>query len=82
MSAWEYCVASYVPSGPLMVNVVYYTPEGARTESHRTKDYDEGMSKLWPSVIANLGRDGWELVSIDNGALYFKRPLGDSFRSG
>jgi len=75
--AWEYCVASQVPSGPLLIHVVYYTPDGARTETHRTKDYDEGMSKLWPSVIANLGRDGWELVSVEAGALYFKRAVGE-----
>ena len=75
---WEYCVVSQVPSGPLVVNVVYYTPDGARTETHHAKSYDEGMNKLWPSVIAELGRDGWELVTVETGALYFKRALSDS----
>jgi hypothetical protein len=75
MTAWEYCVAAQVPSGPLMINVVFYTPDGARTETHRTKDYDEGVNKLWPSVIAKLGRDGWELVSVEAGAWYFKRAV-------
>ncbi|MEO8612466.1 MAG: hypothetical protein ABI690_31510 [Chloroflexota bacterium] len=75
MQGWEYCLASQVPSGPLLINVVFYTPDGAKTVTYHAKSYDEGMNKLWPSVIANLGRDGWELVSVETGALYFKRAL-------
>jgi hypothetical protein len=75
MQSWEYCLVSHVPSGPLIVNVVYYTPDGARTETFHAKGYDEGMSKLWPSVIANLGREGWELVTVETGAMYFKRAI-------
>lgn len=26
-------------------------------------------------VLDDLGNDGWELVSVDNGIAYFKRPL-------
>jgi hypothetical protein len=72
---WEYCVAAQVPSGPLLINVTTYTPEGARTEQHRTRSYDDGQNRLWPQVIAALGRDGWELVTVEAGAWHFKRPL-------
>ena len=74
-AAWEYCLVSQVPSGPLIVNVVYYTPDGANTVTHRAETYEEGIKKLWPSVIANLGREGWELVTVETGALYFKRAI-------
>lgn len=75
MQGWEYCLVSQVPSGPLIVNVVYYTPDGANTVTHRAETYEEGIKKLWPSVIANLGREGWELVTVETGALYFKRAI-------
>jgi hypothetical protein len=70
MQGWEYCVVSQAPSGPLVIDVTYYTPEGARQVQHRTKRYDEGVNQLWPQVLANLGRAGWELVSVDAGAFY------------
>ncbi len=75
MQLWEYCLVTQVPSGPLVVNVMYYTPQGARQETFRAKGYEEGTNILWPGLIAGLGRDGWELVTVDAGALYFKRPL-------
>ena len=77
MQRWEYCLLSHVPSGPVVVHVTYYTTEGARQETHRAKGYDEAMSVLWPSLIAKLGYEGWELVSVDAGALYFKRLIAD-----
>lgn len=30
------------------------------------------------AVMKDMGRDGWELVSVDNGIAYFKRPLLES----
>lgn len=78
MLRWEYCVVSHVPSGPVIVTVAYYTLEGARVVQHRAKSYDDSTATLWPGVIASLGREGWELVAVDAGALYFKRPLTDN----
>lgn len=75
MSGWEYCLLTHVPSGPLIVNITYYTLEGARTKQQRAKSYEEGMNQLWPKMIAELGHEGWELVTVDAGALYFKRPI-------
>ncbi len=77
MQRWEYCLLAQVPSGPLVITITYYTPEGAKVVQRRTKSYDEGMNILWPQVIAELGRDGWELVTVDMGAWHFKRPLAD-----
>ena len=76
---WEYCLVAQVPSGPLIVNVIYYTSDGALTITHHADSYEEGVNKLWPSVIANLGREGWELVSVETGALYFKRVILDTY---
>ncbi|MBL8161486.1 MAG: hypothetical protein JNJ61_05820 [Anaerolineae bacterium] len=42
---------------------------------HRADSYEEGVRQLWPSIIAGMGRDGWELVTVEAGAWYFKRPL-------
>ena len=64
MQRWEYCLLAQVPSGPLVITITYYTPEGAKVVQRRTKSYDEGSNILWPQVIAELGRDGWELVAV------------------
>jgi hypothetical protein len=61
----------------MIINLTYYTPEGAKSVQHRADSYDEGMSQVWPQVFANLGREGWELVGIETGAFYFKRRLQD-----
>jgi hypothetical protein len=72
---WEYCVVAPVPSGPLVITITYYQPDGAQVVQHRTKSYDEGMNVLWPKIIAELGLDGWELVTLEAGAWHFKRLL-------
>lgn len=74
-AAWEYCTATPTPSGPMVVTVTIYRPEGAHFETHRAETYDDAITRLWPSVIANLGRQGWELVSVMDGTWHFKRPL-------
>jgi hypothetical protein len=75
LEQWEYCVVAPVPSGPLVITITYYQPDGAKRVQHRTKDYDEGVNVLWPKVIAELGLEGWELVTVDTGAWHFKRRL-------
>lgn len=71
---WEYCVVADALSGPLLITVTIYHTDGAQVTRHRAKSYDEGVRQLWPSIIAALGREGWELVAVENGAWYFKRP--------
>jgi hypothetical protein len=72
-SGWEYCLVSEVPTG-MVVYVTYFYVDGIKRTEHRTRDYTE-LTALKPRIIAELGLAGWELVSVDMGALYFKRPL-------
>ncbi len=75
VTQWEYCVLAQAPSGPLLITLTVFTPSGAQSTQHRAESYDEGVNHLWPKIIAELGRDGWELVTIDAGAWHFKRPI-------
>ncbi|NWG18597.1 MAG: hypothetical protein HXY41_18400 [Chloroflexi bacterium] len=75
MPKWEYCTAAQAPSGPLLITVTYYTMQGAAVVQHRAASYEEGSGRLWPKLIAEMGREGWELAAIDAGAWHFKRPL-------
>ncbi len=75
MDRWEYCIVAHAPSGPLLINVTYCTPQGAQLVQHRADSYEDGVNRLWPQVLAEIGRAGWELAAVDAGALYFKREL-------
>lgn len=75
MTQWEYCILAQAPSGPLLITLTYYTPQGGKSTQHRAESYEDGLNRLWPQLVAQLGRDGWELVAIDTGAWYFKRSL-------
>ncbi len=68
---WEYCEVWWQPQS-VLVNV--FTPQGARQQRFPTEE--------WPTAFANLGADGWELVTamssptaIHEYWYYFKRPL-------
>ncbi|MBI5667125.1 MAG: hypothetical protein HZC41_03885 [Chloroflexi bacterium] len=78
---WEYCVLVQAPSGPLHITLTVFTPEGAQVTQHRAESYDEGINHVWPKLIAELGRAGWELVAIDTGAWHFKRRLSEDDHS-
>lgn len=74
--AWEYCIVSTPPPGPVEVYVSYYTTEGLRRQVIKATSYMDGVNRVWPQIIAQLGLDGWELVHIDQaGAYTFKRPI-------
>jgi hypothetical protein len=49
--------------------------QGAAVVQHRAASYEEGSGQIWPKLIAEMGREGWELAAIDAGAWHFKRPL-------
>lgn len=41
----------------------------------KIKEYDEGL--LWSRFgkFSDMGKEGWELVSVDDGIAYFKREI-------
>lgn len=77
MLRWEYCVVAPAPSGPQIITITCYTPSGAQVDQRRADEYDEAVRVLWPQVIAQLGRAGWELVAVEQDAWHFKRPLSE-----
>ena len=72
---WEYCILSTPPPGPVQVYISYMRPEGMRREVHDARSYQDGVERLWPSIVAQMGLAGWELVFVDqSGAYYMRRP--------
>ncbi len=74
MKRWEYCEATWQPA---QVVVTF----GYRDDSPSVETFD---SVDWPQILAQLGSDGWELVSTMASPVgehefyfYFKRPLID-----
>lgn len=76
---WEYCIVAPSPGGPQLITVTTYTAAGAETIQHRDESYTKATTLLWPSVIANLGLEGWELVTVEMGAWHFKRRIDDDY---
>lgn len=66
---WEYCCVIR-HSDP--VKLVYYGPEGERVQivgDGRKSGNDAAKA------FAELGVEGWELASVDDGSSYFKRRM-------
>ena len=73
MQQWEYCRVRTATEQP---SAIFYQETGRvlldlkHDESKGdTRNFDAGVR-----FIAELGIDGWELVSVDEGSWYFKRP--------
>jgi hypothetical protein len=72
MRRWEYCDVTWQPT---LLIVTFGSPDDdPEVETHDSAD--------WPQVLAQLGADGWELVSTTASPMgvheyffYFKRPL-------
>jgi hypothetical protein len=45
--------------------ILYFTPTG----------YSEDQRRDFWQAVAKLGEEGWEMVTMSDGAAYFKRPL-------
>jgi hypothetical protein len=67
MHAWEYCKLTGVDEGHKEASLCFYKTSGAQTFSLKRD--------AWEQAIARLGREGWELVSVERNTFFFKRPL-------
>jgi hypothetical protein len=62
MQKWEYLEVQYLFSGGETVLCLNNIPT------------EYGTSRA-PELFANLGRQGWELVAVDDEHYFFKRPI-------
>lgn len=63
---WEYCQAR----GYQDITVIHYYRNVSGAPS------DDGVSDRWIwQALAQLGEEGWELVSVSQSVYYLKRPL-------
>ena len=72
---WEYAVISQAPTGPIEVTITHYQQAGAVKTRHQAASFQEGTDELLPNLIAQMGQDGWELVSVTPNQWHFKRRL-------
>jgi hypothetical protein len=79
MNKWEYCSLDWYNGRGYVLT--FFKSNGA-VSTDLKKDKLKGDKNDWESghrTIAELGLDGWELVSHDQevgrSSLYFKRPL-------
>ena len=76
--AWEYCIISTPPPGPVEVYVTRHTLKGMERERYVAKSWDDGNQRLFPQIVAKMGLEGWELVFVDQaGSYYMRRQLFD-----
>jgi hypothetical protein len=73
MQKWEYCEVS---SSGSHFSACFYETTGVR-EVELQQEEARGDHRAWDAVaryIAELGNEGWELVSTDRTMYIFKRP--------
>ena len=84
MQKWEYMSLDYIFQDDYELQMVTYTPGGRREREWKK----HGAQEAFPDAIAQLGLQGWEMVSNspcvfdgcgNTGAwrLWFKRPIED-----
>lgn len=75
LQKWEYCQLAFDHSdGPTTLIEIHFHPEGDRRYEHQSSA-DVFPHELRRRICARFGRDGWEMVTIDDNVMYFKRPL-------
>jgi hypothetical protein len=67
MHTWEYCKLTGVDAEHREASLCFYKASGPQTFSLKRD--------AWEQAIARLGREGWELVSVEGNTFFFKRPL-------
>ena len=82
---WEYCAIVSVTTGydGWMIGISSIEPSSSNYQpsiqyfskaNHRRKFNSDDPNSL-SSEISELGSSGWEIVSVDQGFMYFKRPM-------
>lgn len=72
---WEFCIVSTPPPGPLEVYISFMRLTGMERHVHRAKNWDDGMYRLLPEILAQLGMDGWQIAHVDQAGTYFMQRL-------
>ena len=82
---WEYCaIVSVTPTDDgWLVGKPYDHPSRSKSISsihhfiptNQRVNFRPNDPKSLSKEISKLGTDGWELVSVDQGVMYFKRPM-------
>jgi hypothetical protein len=67
MQTWEYCKLVGADAEHREASLCFYKASGSQTFSLKRD--------AWEQAIARLGREGWELVSVERNTFFFKRPV-------
>jgi hypothetical protein len=67
MQKWEYCTLTAANTDKGEYKLLFY--------SATIKQGFLIKQEAWGQAIAQLGLDGWEVVSVNGNNLFFKRPL-------
>jgi hypothetical protein len=67
MHTWEYCKLTGSYSEREAAELCFYKAAGPQRFSLKRD--------AWEQAIARLGREGWELVSVERNTFFFKRLL-------
>ena len=75
---WEFCIVSTPPPGPVEVYVSYMRVGGMERHVYKAKSWDDGAYRLLPEILAKLGLEGWQMVSVDQSGAYHMQRLLES----
>ena len=77
MRGWEYCALWRRAGAPERWYLTVYRAGGPADLELEPDEAggERSLRGVWGRTIAELGREGWELVAADAAGFYFKRPL-------
>ena len=72
MTQWEYkCIGAEVPAGSAIM-AKHHDPRARTMNWKEVPNWSKGPSL--PEYFNQLGLEGWELVGLEGGVYWFKRP--------